>query len=86
MDNAEVVAEPYNLCQGDGTWNFHSGHCACKAGFEADINAQTCNACPVGRYVLTLLDPFDPIWTHLVTPGSIWSNLDPFGVIWTHLE
>ena len=50
VENSEVVAEPYNLCQGDGTWNFHSGHCACMAGYEADNNAQSCNACSVGRF------------------------------------
>ena len=50
VDNAEVVDEPFTLCQGDGTWGFHSGHCACMAGYEADVASQTCNACPVGRF------------------------------------
>jgi len=50
VENAEVVDEPYNLCQGDGTWNFHSGHCACMAGYEADTTSQSCKACPVGRF------------------------------------
>ena len=35
---------------GDGTWNFHSGHCACMAGYEADTTSQSCKACPVGRF------------------------------------
>ncbi len=50
VENAEVVDAPYNLCKGDGTWNFHSGTCACMAGYEADATSQACNACPLGRF------------------------------------
>jgi Eph receptor B1 len=50
VENAEVINEPYNLCQGDGTWNFHSGQCACMAGYEADSTSQSCTSCPLGRF------------------------------------
>ena len=50
VENAEVVDEPFTLCQGDGTWGYHKGHCACMAGYEADVASQTCNACPVGHF------------------------------------
>lgn len=44
VDNAEVVGgdAPTYLCKGDGKWYLPSGGCKCKAGFEADIKAQTC--------------------------------------------
>lgn len=44
VDNAEVVGggPPTYLCKGDGKWYLPSGGCKCKAGFEADIAAQTC--------------------------------------------
>lgn len=43
VDNAEVVGgTPTYLCKGDGKWYLPSGGCKCKAGFEADMEAQTC--------------------------------------------
>ncbi|XP_008184482.1 ephrin type-B receptor 1-B isoform X4 [Acyrthosiphon pisum] len=52
VDNAEVVGggAPTYLCKGDGKWYLPSGGCKCKAGFEADIEAQTCIICPPGKY------------------------------------
>ncbi|KAE9530794.1 hypothetical protein AGLY_011256 [Aphis glycines] len=52
VDNAEVVGggPPTYLCKGDGKWYLPSGGCKCKAGFEADIEAQTCIICPPGKY------------------------------------
>ena len=34
----------------------------------------------------TPIDPFEPIWTHLVPFGKVWTNLDSFGPILTYLD
>lgn len=43
VDNAEEVETPTYLCKGDGKWYLPTGGCKCKAGFEADVEKQTCN-------------------------------------------
>ncbi|KAK9875970.1 hypothetical protein WA026_011071 [Henosepilachna vigintioctopunctata] len=49
--NAEIVgANPLYLCKGDGKWTLPSGGCKCKAGFQPDIEKQTCNVCTPGTY------------------------------------
>ncbi|XP_050422840.1 ephrin type-B receptor 1-B isoform X9 [Adelges cooleyi] len=51
VDNAEIVGgTPTYLCKGDGKWYLPSGGCKCKAGFEADMESQTCIICPPGKY------------------------------------
>lgn len=51
VNNAEVVdAKPLYLCKGDGKWTLPSGGCKCKAGFQPDIEKQTCNVCTPGTY------------------------------------
>ncbi|XP_044762766.1 ephrin type-B receptor 2 isoform X2 [Coccinella septempunctata] len=51
VDNAEVVdAKPVYLCKGDGKWTLPSGGCKCKAGFQPDIEKQTCDVCTPGTY------------------------------------
>ena len=42
--------QPSNLCKSEGLWIYHTGGCACMAGYEADEAAQKCRACPVGRF------------------------------------
>ncbi len=49
VDNAEEVETPTYLCKGDGKWYLPAGGCKCKAGFEADVEKQTCN----GEYLLS---------------------------------
>ncbi|XP_068901584.1 ephrin type-A receptor 4-B isoform X5 [Tenebrio molitor] len=49
--NAEVVgATPTYLCKGDGKWTLPSGGCKCKAGFQPDVEKQSCNVCGPGTY------------------------------------
>lgn len=44
VSNAEVVGgEPSYLCKGDGKWTLPTGGCKCKAGFQPDMDKQTCN-------------------------------------------
>lgn len=43
VENAEVVETPHYLCKGDGKWTLPTGGCKCKAGYEADVDKQTCN-------------------------------------------
>ncbi|XP_065221402.1 ephrin type-B receptor 1-B isoform X5 [Planococcus citri] len=50
VDNAEQVDTPMYLCKGDGKWYLPTGGCKCKAGFEADLEKQTCNVCPPGKF------------------------------------
>ncbi|KAL3270488.1 hypothetical protein HHI36_021030 [Cryptolaemus montrouzieri] len=51
VTNAEVVgANPLYLCKGDGKWTLPSGGCKCKAGFQPDMEKQTCNICTPGTY------------------------------------
>ncbi|XP_075223132.1 eph receptor tyrosine kinase [Lycorma delicatula] len=50
VDNAEEVETPTYLCKGDGKWYLPAGGCRCKPGFEADLDKQTCNVCPPGKY------------------------------------
>ncbi|XP_050316258.1 ephrin type-B receptor 2 isoform X3 [Anthonomus grandis grandis] len=51
VSNAEVVgSQPIYLCKGDGKWTLPSGGCKCKAGFQPDMDKQTCNVCQPGTY------------------------------------
>lgn len=50
VDNAEQTDTPMYLCKGDGKWYLPTGGCKCKAGFEADLEKQTCN----GKTIFTL--------------------------------
>ncbi|XP_076256187.1 eph receptor tyrosine kinase isoform X2 [Rhynchophorus ferrugineus] len=51
VDNAEVVGSPpIYLCKGDGKWTLPTGGCKCKAGFQPDLEKQTCNMCQPGTY------------------------------------
>lgn len=51
VDNAEIVGgTPVYLCKGDGKWSLPSGGCKCKAGFQPDLEKQTCNVCSEGTY------------------------------------
>ncbi|KAL1465481.1 hypothetical protein WDU94_005052 [Cyamophila willieti] len=50
VENAEEIEEPKYLCKGDGKWYLPSGGCKCKPGFEADVEKQTCNVCPPGKF------------------------------------
>ncbi|XP_026275487.2 ephrin type-A receptor 4-A isoform X4 [Frankliniella occidentalis] len=50
VDNAEEVETPTYLCKGDGKWYLPTGGCKCKAGFEADVEKQSCNVCAPGKY------------------------------------
>ena len=50
VENSVAVQDPHNLCKADGTWSFHTGSCACMAGYEADDAGTACRPCTVGRY------------------------------------
>ena len=50
VENSVAVQDPHNLCKADGTWSFHTGSCACMAGYEADDAGTACKPCTVGRY------------------------------------
>ncbi|XP_060534436.1 ephrin type-B receptor 2 isoform X2 [Cylas formicarius] len=51
VSNAEVVGgTPIYLCKGDGKWTLPTGGCKCKAGFQPDIEKQTCNVCKPETY------------------------------------
>ncbi|XP_063925314.1 ephrin type-B receptor 1-B isoform X3 [Zophobas morio] len=51
VPNAEVVGgTPTYLCKGDGKWTLLSGGCKCKAGFQPDVEKQSCNVCGPGTY------------------------------------
>lgn len=51
VSNAEVVGvPPIYLCKGDGKWTLPSGGCKCKAGFQPDLEKQSCNLCQPGTY------------------------------------
>ncbi|XP_044261183.1 ephrin type-B receptor 1-B isoform X5 [Tribolium madens] len=51
VPNAEMVdGTPTYLCKGDGKWTLPSGGCKCKAGFQPDVDKQTCNLCGPGMY------------------------------------
>ncbi|XP_023013545.1 ephrin type-B receptor 2 isoform X3 [Leptinotarsa decemlineata] len=51
VSNAEVVGGiPSYLCKGDGKWSLPSGGCKCKAGFQPDMEKQTCNVCQQETY------------------------------------
>ncbi|CAG9831321.1 unnamed protein product [Diabrotica balteata] len=51
VSNAEVVgATPTYLCKGDGKWTLPTGGCKCKAGFQPDMDKQTCNECQQETY------------------------------------
>ncbi|CAG9767808.1 unnamed protein product [Ceutorhynchus assimilis] len=51
VSHAEVVgSSPIYLCKGDGKWSLPSGGCKCKAGFQPDMEKQTCNVCQPGTY------------------------------------
>ncbi|XP_018565407.1 ephrin type-B receptor 1-B isoform X2 [Anoplophora glabripennis] len=51
VSNAEVVGgTPTYLCKGDGKWTLPTGGCKCKAGFQPDMEKQTCNVCQRETY------------------------------------
>ncbi|XP_057657930.1 ephrin type-A receptor 4-B isoform X1 [Diorhabda carinulata] len=51
VSNAEVVGgTPTYLCKGDGKWTLPTGGCKCKAGFQPDMDKQTCNVCQQETY------------------------------------
>nr|CAD7424942.1 unnamed protein product [Timema monikensis] len=50
VDNADKGDTPTYLCKGDGKWYLPTGGCKCKAGYEADVEKQTCNVCLPGKY------------------------------------
>ncbi|XP_072382122.1 ephrin type-B receptor 2 isoform X3 [Diabrotica undecimpunctata] len=51
VSNAEVVGgTPTYLCKGDGKWTLPTGGCKCKAGFQPDMDKQTCNECQQETY------------------------------------
>nr|CAH7714085.1 unnamed protein product [Callosobruchus chinensis] len=51
VSNAEPVdGTPTYLCKGDGKWTLPTGGCKCKAGFQPDMEKQTCNVCQQGTY------------------------------------
>ena len=50
VENSVAVQDPHNLCKADGTWSFHTGSCACMAGYEADDAGTACKPCTVGRF------------------------------------
>ncbi|XP_071440458.1 ephrin type-A receptor 4-A isoform X1 [Hetaerina americana] len=53
VENAERDGDggaPTYLCKGDGKWYLLTGGCRCKPGFEADVDKQSCNICPPGKY------------------------------------
>ena len=53
-DHSVAVSQPSYLCKGDGSWIYNTGQCACMAGYEADEASQTCRACPVGRFKVSI--------------------------------
>ncbi|GAB6031351.1 hypothetical protein CHUAL_009137 [Chamberlinius hualienensis] len=52
VPNAATVQDdmPKYLCKGDGKWYLQSGECKCMAGYEADMEKQTCEVCPPGKF------------------------------------
>ncbi|XP_028128077.1 ephrin type-B receptor 1-B isoform X5 [Diabrotica virgifera virgifera] len=51
VSNAEVVGgTPTYLCKGDGKWTLPTAGCKCKAGFQPDMDKQTCNECQQETY------------------------------------
>ncbi|XP_039300621.1 ephrin type-B receptor 1-B isoform X3 [Nilaparvata lugens] len=56
VENAEEIEKPTYLCKGDGKWYLPTGGCKCKPGYEADMEKQTCNVCPPGKYKWALGD------------------------------
>ncbi|XP_034947517.1 ephrin type-A receptor 4-B isoform X3 [Chelonus insularis] len=50
VDNAVKIEQPTFLCKGDGKWYLPSGGCHCKPGYQADIEKQQCNECPIGKF------------------------------------
>ncbi|CAH1117657.1 unnamed protein product [Phaedon cochleariae] len=51
VSNAEVVGTtPSYLCKGDGKWTLSTGGCKCRAGFQPDMEKQTCNVCQQETY------------------------------------
>ncbi|XP_056640262.1 ephrin type-B receptor 1-B isoform X5 [Diorhabda sublineata] len=51
VSNAEIVGgTPTYLCKGDGKWTLPTGGCKCKAGFQPDMDKQTCNVCQQETY------------------------------------
>lgn len=58
VDNAEQVDTPMYLCKGDGKWYLPTGGCKCKAGFEADLDKQTCNGEYRVLYAVEILKNF----------------------------
>lgn len=60
VSNAEVVGgTPTYLCKGDGKWTLPTGGCKCKAGFQPDMEKQTCN----GEFLGCLRDTFQGSYT-----------------------
>ncbi|CAH0549632.1 unnamed protein product [Brassicogethes aeneus] len=51
VSNAEMVGgTPTYLCKGDGKWTLPTYGCKCKAGFQPDMDKQTCNVCQPETY------------------------------------
>ncbi|KAJ8984037.1 hypothetical protein NQ317_012261, partial [Molorchus minor] len=51
VSNAEVISgTPTYICKGDGKWTLPTGGCKCKAGFQPDMEKQTCNVCQRETY------------------------------------
>ena len=48
--NAVKIEQPTFLCKGDGKWYLPSGGCHCKPGYQADVEKQECNECPIGKF------------------------------------
>lgn len=50
VPNAAQDEIPKYLCKGDGKWYLMSGGCKCMAGYEADVEKQTCEVCPPAKF------------------------------------
>ncbi|XP_047499507.1 ephrin type-B receptor 1-like, partial [Penaeus chinensis] len=38
------------LCTGDGQWSLLSGGCACLPGYQGNVEKQSCDVCPPGKF------------------------------------
>uniref|UniRef100_T1IPM1 Uncharacterized protein n=1 Tax=Strigamia maritima TaxID=126957 RepID=T1IPM1_STRMM len=56
VTNAAQAETPKFLCKGDGSWYLLSGGCKCMAGYEANIERQSCEVCPLGKFKYTVGD------------------------------
>ncbi|XP_076066161.1 eph receptor tyrosine kinase isoform X4 [Oratosquilla oratoria] len=50
VDHAREQGPPTFLCTGDGNWSLLSGNCDCNPGYQGNVEKQTCDVCPPGKF------------------------------------